>query len=159
MENILNTKIFIALPLFTTPQQASLLLLLCLFSDLITGLLASWIEFKNNTLITNTEKRYFIESKKLRLTAVKFTTYAMGILGAWGIEIIFFTKKISLDYIITKDLTLTTFVIGYCCMVEMYSIFFENIKRMGFDIIQKTKTMISEVWKLYKTIKNGSANN
>lgn len=143
----------------TTSQQAAIFLLICIILDFVTGILASWIEYMNDPLLLIAKKKYVIESKKLRLTAVKFSSYAIGILGAWCIETIFFTKRITLEYITTKDLTLTAFVIGFFCMVELYSIFFENIRRMGFDIIQKTKNIISEVSKLYKTIINGHTYN
>lgn len=100
-----------------------------------------------------------IESAKLRLTAVKFTCYAMGVLGAWGIETVFLIQKIPSGYISTENMTFTTIVVGFFCAIEIYSIFFENIKRMGFDIVQKIKNIASVSWKLYKIIKNGPSDN
>lgn len=140
-----------------TPHHAILLLLFCLITDFITGLIASWIE-NNKKADLPPHNENIIKSAKLRLTAIKFVSYSLGILGAWGIETIFLIKKIPSGYISTTELTLTTYVIGFFITIEVYSVFFENIKRMGFDIIQKSKIIINEIWKFYKTLKNGSEN-
>ncbi|PZR24451.1 MAG: hypothetical protein DI539_00300 [Flavobacterium psychrophilum] len=150
---------FISNPIiFTSSEQQIILLFLCIMLDFITGILASWTESKTN-LDLSQPKKYFIESAKLRLTVIKFVSYSLGILGAWGIETIFLIKKIPLVSISTKELTLTSYVVCFFCVIEIYSILFENIKRMGFDILQKSKIIISEVWKFYKTLKNGSVDN
>lgn len=143
---------FFALHLLTTSQKASLLLGFFFILDFITGILASWVEFKKSS--PNPETRYVIQSSKLRLSAVKFICYSLGILCAWGIEMVFVIKKIPSGSISTQNLTLTTVVIAFFCVIEFYSIFFENIKRMGFDIIHKVKKISSDGWKLYKNIKN-----
>lgn len=144
--------LLIAFPILTTSQKAALLLGIFFILDFITGILASWIEFRKTN--SGTGKKYVIQSSKLRLSAVKFICYALGILCAWGIEIVFVIKKIPSGSISTQNLTFTTVVIAFFCVIEFYSIFFENIKRMGFDVIQKVKKISSEGWKLYKTIKN-----
>lgn len=146
--------LFFCIPILvlTTSQKAVILLGLFFILDFITGILASWVEFMKTN--SNSEKRYLIQSSKLRLSAVKFICYALGILCAWGIEIVFVIKKIPSGSISTQNLTFTTVVIAFFCAIEFYSIFFENIKRMGFDIILKVKKISSESWKLYKTIKN-----
>lgn len=140
-----------------TPHQAILLLLFCLITDFITGLIASWIENNKKADLPHHNEN-IIKSAKLRLTAIKFVSYSLGILGAWGIETIFLIKKIPSGYISTTELTLTTYVIGFFITIEVYSVFFENIKRMGFDIIQKSKIILNEIWKFYKTLKNGHEN-
>lgn len=154
MHRLIKSLFIVVIPLLTIPQQSGLLLLFSIILDFITGILANWIEMRKNKISVQSGK-FFIESAKFRLTAVKIGCYSMGILGTWGIETIFFIQKIPSGYIATKNLTLTTYVIGFFCMIELYSIFFENVKRMGFDIIQKTKTISSEAWKFYKIIKNG----
>jgi phage-related holin len=142
----------IIFPSLTTSQKAVILLGIFFILDFITGILASWIEVKKTN--STTRKKYVIQSSKLRLSAVKFICYALGILCAWGIEIVFVIKKVPSGSISTQNLTFTTVVIAFFCVIEFYSIFFENIKRMGFDVIQKVKKISSEAWKLYKTIKN-----
>lgn len=141
----------VVLPVFTTSQKAVLLLGMFVIADFITGILASWAEFKKKDEWQ--EKKYLIESSKLRLSGVKFICYALGILCAWGIEIVFVIKEIPAGHISTENLTITTIVIAFFCMIEFYSIFFENVKKMGFDIIQKVKKISSEGHKLYKNIK------
>lgn len=144
-------------PVLTAPQQAIILLSVTLVLDLITGLLASWVESKKS-MNPSAKNQYIIESAKLRITAVKFSCYAMGILSAWSIETVFLIREIPSGQIATENLTITTIVTGFFCMIELYSIFFENIKRMGFDIIQKISAMTTEGWKIYKLIKNGPSN-
>lgn len=148
-------KLLILFPcilILTTSQKAVILLGIFFILDFITGILASWIEVKKTN--STAGKKYVIQSSKLRLSAVKFICYALGILCAWGIEIVFVIKKVPSGSISTQNLTFTTVVIAFFCVIEFYSIFFENIKRMGFDVIQKVKKISSEAWKLYKTIKN-----
>lgn len=144
--------LFPCILILTTSQKAVILLGIFFILDFITGILASWIEVKKTN--STAGKKYVIQSSKLRLSAVKFICYALGILCAWGIEIVFVIKKVPSGSISTQNLTFTTVVIAFFCVIEFYSIFFENIKRMGFDVIQKVKKISSEAWKLYKTIKN-----
>lgn len=139
----------------TTAQKACILLGFFFVLDFITGILASWVEFKKVLpLVPSSGKRYVISSTKLRLSGVKFITYAFGIICAWGIEVVFVLREIPTGKITTHDLTFTTIVIAFFCAIEFYSIFFENIKRMGFDIIHKVKTIVKSGWNLYKDVKD-----
>lgn len=145
----------VTIPVLSTATMAMILLGGFFLLDFITGVLASWVEFKKTLpLVPGSGKRYVIQSSKLRLSAVKFICYASGILVAWGIETVFVIKEIPTGHISTKNLTLTTVVIAFFCAIEVYSIFFENIKRMGFDIIQKVKTISKTGWGLYKSVKD-----
>lgn len=141
----------------TTPQKAIILLAILFILDFITGIGASWVEFrKTKTVVPGSGKRYLIQSSKLRLSAVKFVTYGLVILIAHGLEWTFAIKEFELHPKFQK-MTLTTIAIAFCCGIEIYSILFENIKRMGFDIIEKIKTISKSGWDLYKTIKNGNS--
>lgn len=159
MLETINPQFTVLNPVLTIPLQAGILLILSIIVDFITGILASCIEFKKSKDTFSDKPKYIIESAKLRLTAVKFGCYTMGILGAWGVETVFLIQKIPSGYISTENLTLTTIVIGFFCSIEIYSIFFENIKNMGFDIVQRIKIIASVIWKLYKIIKNGPSDN
>lgn len=139
----------------TKVQQGIIFLGLVIVLDFVTGIAASWIEFKKGDK-TPGQKQYVIESAKLRLTVVKFIFYSIGILSARAIEVIFLLRKIPSSQISIEDLTLTAIITGFFSIIEIYSILFENIKRMGFDIIQKTKIIAIASWKLYNTLKNGS---
>ncbi|MCO6147534.1 phage holin family protein [Flavobacterium sp. NRK1] len=148
----------IVIPVLTTPQKAIILLGLFFTLDFITGICASYIEFKKNILpLPGSEKQYVLQSAKLRLSVIKFITYGLAIIIAYAIEWTFIIGEFEPHSKLQK-MTLTTFVIAFCCTIEIYSIFFENIKRMGFDIIQKVKNISKEGWKLYKTITNDNNN-
>lgn len=140
-----------SMPVFTTPQKAIILLGVLFTLDFITGIWGNWIEFKKDwpiDQITGRRER-LIKSAKLRLSAVKFGTYAIMILGAYGIEWVFTPGEFEPHERLQK-MTLTTIVIAFCCVIELYSIVFENFKRMGFDVVKKVK----KIWSLYKSIKD-----
>lgn len=142
----------IVVPAFTTPQKALILLAGLFIGDFITGIWASWIEFKKALPVTpGSGKRYVIQSSKLRLSAVKFGTYGFMILTGYGLEWAFVPGEFEPHERLAK-MTITTFVIAFCCAVEAYSIVFENVKRMGFDVIQKIKNITG----VYKSIKKES---
>jgi len=137
-----------------TPLKALILLGVFFAMDFLTGLGASYIEFKNDVShYPDDEKRYLLSSSKFRLSIVKFITYGLAALIARGIEWAFIPGEFETNEHLNK-MTLTTIVIGICCAIEIYSILFENIKRMGFDIIQKIKTISNEGWRFYKYLKN-----
>lgn len=94
-------------------------------------------------------KRYVIQSSKLRLSAVKFITYGLVTLVARGVEWVFVAQEFEPHTSLNK-MTLTTMAIGFCCAVEVYSIIFENIKRMGFDIIEEVKKIYKKVMSIKK---------
>ncbi|WP_330444209.1 phage holin family protein [Flavobacterium sp. C4GT6] len=139
----------------STSQKSGLFLGILFVIDFATGIGASWVEFKKAApLVSASGKRYLIQSSKLRLSVVKFVFYGLWILVWWCVENIFVIKQIPSGHISTENLTLTTYAIAILCIIEIYSIFFENVKCMGFDIIQKIKIISRSGWGLYKTIKN-----
>jgi len=142
------------MPVLTTPQKA-LILLGCLFvADFITGILASWVEFKKSLpVLPGSGKRYVIQSAKLKLSGVKFIIYGLGSLIAAGIEWVFIAQEFE-PHKALKKLTLTAIVIGFFCVIEIYSIVFENFKRMGFDVIQEIKKIFKSGRDIYKTVNN-----
>lgn len=146
---------FVALSEMTTTQKTLLLLAVLFIFDFITGVWASYAEFKKSLPVTpGSGKRYVFSSAKMRLSAVKFITYGMGVIVSFFVESIFVIQEFEPSHISTQKLTLTTVVTLFFCSIEFYSIFFENIKRMGFDIIQKVKNIFRDGWGLYKSVKN-----
>lgn len=145
----------LTLPVFTTPQKALILLGGLFVLDFITGIWGNWIEFKRDWPIdpVTGKRERLIKSDKLRLSAVKFGTYCIMILGAYGIEWVFSPGEFEPHSRLQK-MTLTTIVIAFCCFIELYSIVFENLKRMGFDVVQRVKNIAASGWTLYKSIKN-----
>lgn len=143
------------LPLLTTTEKTLLFLGFLFVADFITGVAASWVEFRKSLpVLPGSGKRYVFSSSKMRLSGVKFITYGMGIVTAYALECIFLIKEFEPEALATQKLTLTTIVTLFFCTIEFYSIFFENIKRMGFDIIQKVKTITKAGWGLYKDVKD-----
>lgn len=152
---VFKLPIVLTAPLYTTVEMACGILAILFLIDFITGILASWVEFKRvPPLIPASDKKYLIQSAKLRMSGVKFICYALAILCAWMLETVFMIKEIPTGHISTQNLTLTTIVIAFFCLIEFYSIFFENMKRAGFDIIQKIKNISRSGWGVYKSIIN-----
>jgi len=138
----------------STPQKALILLGVLFALDFATGIAASWVEFKKSLpVLPASGKRYVLQSSKLRLSAVKFVTYGMVVIVAYGLEWVFVMQEFEPSTKLQK-MSLTTIAIAFCCAIEFYSIFFENTKRMGFDIIQKVKNISKSGWDLYKSVKN-----
>jgi len=119
-------------------------------------LAASCIEFRKSRKKPERGKKYVIESSKMRLSAVKFSTYGMGILIAYGLEWVFILEDFNLHSNLHK-ISLSTLITAFFCVIEFYSIFFENVRRMGFDIIQKIKNISHKGWDIYNTIKNNES--
>lgn len=156
LDVVISMPIVVTAPLYTTAEMACGILASFFVIDFITGIVASWVEFKRvPALIPTSDKRYLIQSAKLRMSGVKFICYVLAILCAWMFETVFMIKEIPTGHISTQNLTLTTIVIAFFCLIEFYSIFFENIKRAGFDIIEMIKKISHSGWGVYKSIKNG----
>ena len=140
---------------FSPVQKALGLFLLFLALDFVTGILASYFEKKEaEKKDPSLKEKDLISSEKLKMSLVKFSTYIIGILGCWLLESVFFLKKISLNSISDKELTLTLICIGFCCIIEFYSIVFENFKRMGFDVRKKVMTIVKNVKKTKEEIES-----
>jgi hypothetical protein len=140
----------------TINVQLALLVLFILMSiDFITGIGASYFERKEllKTLeggeLKKLKETNLISSQKLKLSGIKFIFYMTFILVAFIIESVFFIKSFDLSFSEAK-LTLSIIVILFCCGVEIYSIIFENFKKMGFDVT----AMFLKIFKKYKSLKS-----
>jgi phage-related holin len=139
----------VSFALFSNLQLALLLMLTSFVLDFATGILASWIEQKNNP---KKIKVYLIESAKLRKSVVKATSYAIFILMVYFIEKTFFLKMISIESVSTQKLTVTTIAVAFCLAIEFFSVI-ENLKRAGFDLIGSFKKMVKNIKNLIATVK------
>lgn len=137
------TGVLVSIPMiavpFLTNLQLSFVLLFGLFlADFGTGILASYYvkreEEKTNPAL---KEENLISSEKAKYSVVKALAYTMSSLGVYFIEKIFFIKTFRIDSISEKDLTITLIWVGFCSAIEFYSIFFENFKKMGFDLRKK----------------------
>ena len=146
---VITGSFLVAVSVLTSVQKALILLLIFFVIDFITGIIASWREKKDKEKIDPTIKEQsLISSEKLKLSAVKAFTYTSAILGVWGIEKAFFIRTFKFENVSTEDLTITLIFVGFCCVIEFYSIVFENFKRMGFDISKKALSVIRHVKKI-----------
>ncbi|URM37129.1 hypothetical protein [Flavobacterium anhuiense] len=89
-----------------------------------------------------------VESGRLRLSLLKMTMYMFAIIGAKTIQSMFKIKPFAFSFS-EADWTLTIIVISICCVFEAHSIFIENFKALGYDLIDK----IFSVFGTYKEIK------
>jgi len=138
---------------FSTFQYTLILLGVLFVADFATGIMASYFEFKKAKQVTPEDGGLFIQSQKLRLSGAKLISYGLGIIVAYWIEFIFINGDFKISNSI-KNLTLSTIVAMFFCSIEIYSIFFENFKRMGFDLLAKFKKIFSTGVEIVDTIKN-----
>lgn len=127
----------IAISTTIDPQKSILFLCLLFVIDFATGITGSYVEWnKTDRKIT------LISSEKLRMSAVKLFTYFSGILVVYGVELVFFEKHFNFKSITDKDFTITSIAIAFFCAIEIYSIVFENFKKMGFDVLANIKKIV-----------------
>ncbi|MFC2110495.1 phage holin family protein [Bacteroidota bacterium] len=147
---VLSAPILISLPVLTQMQQAVWLLFWLMLSDFATGILAAWFEKskaeKNDPKI---KEQSLISSEKLKKSGFKILLYVCSILAIDQAQKVFKLKPFNLSFS-DLELSITLVVIFFWCLVEFYSIVFENFKRMGFDVAKK----ISNVFTTVKNIKS-----
>ncbi|EJL66322.1 hypothetical protein [Flavobacterium sp. CF136] len=149
-------------------KQVLMLLGVLLIIDFLTGILVSFkiakdAAKKKGQFATKdtTDHKYFarllfkikfyynvIESEKLRLSLLKMTMYMFAIIGTKTIQSMFKIKSFLLSFSDEKW-TITIVVIAICCVFEVHSIVMENVKKLGYDLIDK----IFSVFRSYKEIK------
>lgn len=150
-------------------KQALLLLAGLILIDFVTGLLVSFKiskeEAKKNgqyaTKETTKQKLFgrilfkikfyhdVIESGRLRLSLLKVTMYMFFIIGAKTIQMMFKIKPFEFSWS-EVQWTITTITIAVCAAIEVKSIVFENIKKLGYDFLDK----VFSLFKTYKEIKD-----
>lgn len=134
----------------TTTKKAIAFLVVLMIFDFATGIGASYSRKKKREKENpNIEKLPLISSEKLKKSGVKFLLYSMTILTSYFMGIIFELKTFELS-ISDLQLNLCIGVIAFWCLVECYSIFFENFKDMGLDI----KSIVRKLTGLIKFFKD-----
>lgn len=135
-------------------QKALAALFFFLVVDFITGIIASYFRKREaEKLDPSLKDKDLISSEKLKLSLVKLSTYIISILGCWIMESVFFLKTISISSISDKELTITLICIGFCCVIELWSIIFENFKDMGFDVVKRFNAVVRGVKKMISETK------
>lgn len=140
------------------------LLLGLMVIDFITGISASYYERKSKLKTfkdSGDEIEYailksenLISSEKLKMSGVKFALYGVTSLVAHAIQNIFLIKNFNLNFT-ELDFTITIVVISFWCIVEFYSIVFENFKKMGFDVVK----IALNIFNKYKSTKDEVTSN
>jgi len=150
--SLYTNKGFFLMPIGAVPLVVSLKASICLLMGLTaldfgTGIGASWCNKRNAEKADPTlEKKQLISSEKLKLSVAKMVMYSSAILLSHFIEKIFFIKSFNLEFS-EKEFTITVFVVGFLCMIELYSVIFENFKAMGFDVLK----IVSKIFHTYKS--------
>jgi hypothetical protein len=138
----------ITLAALSTVQLSLIFLFVAFTFDFMTGIFASWSEWKNKKLKVNT---YLIESVKLRKSIGKAITYMAVISFTYGLELLFFIKSFNVS-VSDKEITITLVAVGVCIAIEFFSVL-ENAKRSGFDLIAKINSVAKSVWKIIRNVK------
>lgn len=160
----------VALPTFagvaalSTETKAWYFLLAVYTIDFVTGIIASYYE----NLLKEKEKPYYIKikdsnilvrflfkleffvanisSQKLRKSLIKAIGYVLFILLFFTVQHIFKIKSWTFTSVSHLEWNLTLAAQAGCIGAEIWSILFENLKRMGFDIV-KILTGMSKTYK------------
>lgn len=129
--------VIVPLTMVQSTAMAVKLLLFLMCNDFFTGVLASYFEHKKQN-----KDGFFITSEKLKKTGVKFLLYSLTIITAFFLQEIFKIKTFTL-LISDMKFNLVIGVVGFWCIVECYSIFFENFPKMGIDIKNTIRKIVS----------------
>lgn len=97
-----------------------------------------------------------ISSEKLRKSVIKAIGYALFILLAYAIQHLFGIKTWKFDSFSHVEWSLTLLAQAICIGFEIWSILFENFKRMGLDLIDMFLNIFSRYKEVKKEIKEDS---
>ena len=137
-------------------QVSLALFFVLLFFDFLTGVLASYTEWKKLEKKTKffKDRKDGFTSEKWRLSLVKTITYLALILLVHLAEKTFQIKPFELQYTEIKLVTITLIAIAISCGIEFYSIFFENLPRAGFSIEDESMKAFNKVKSIFTKVKN-----
>lgn len=147
---VLCLPLAMSLPVFNQTHQALWFLFWLMVGDFGTGILASRVEKKKLEEINpGLRKQSLISSEKLKKSGYKILLYVSTILVVYQAQNTFKLKTFHLSF---SELELSAFLITvlFWCVVEFYSIVFENFKKMGFDVLDKFNKMV-DVFKAGKS--------
>lgn len=148
-KGFLLAPVIVPVTMAKTTGLAIELLIFLMITDFFTGVVGNYFE------IRKTDKKAglvdIISSEKLKRSGVKFMLYSLTIITAFFLQRIFQLKTFTL-LVSDMKLNLVIGVIGFWCVVECYSIFFENFKKMGIDV----KATIKKITDLVTFLKEKS---
>jgi phage-related holin len=129
-------------------KSVIILLISLMIADFATGILASYTIWKKEHA-GKLEKPRLISSQKLIKSGYKIFFYFSIIIVSYAIEKIFFINTFSFSFSIA-NFTVTTMATAFLCLIELFSIFVENLPKIGFDVIEMTK----KIYKKFITTKS-----
>ena len=124
-------------------------------SDLVTGLLASYYEWKKS----DHKDRWFFgkgegfSSDKAKKMGVKLAVYLLVPQLLINLQTTLLLKNFKYSRISDAEFELATCVVLFFCLIEGFSIFHENLPKCGFDlwgIVKKILGFAKEVKKEFK---------
>lgn len=134
---ILLPPVFLALKILPNTIMAGYLLLFLMFIDMWTGIEVS--RLKRNDMIKQGIKpvdKYLFNSTLAKRSIAKFIFYGTGCITAWSLQQIVEFRTISVFFTDLK-LTVTLVTVLAFIVIELYSIFFENLPKLGCDIYER----------------------
>ncbi|WP_372744296.1 phage holin family protein [Lutibacter sp.] len=143
--------IAISLPVLSTKQHVGLMLAILMIVDFATGFAVSKKNKKEAEKLKpelKTENTFSSETFKVK-TGIKLFLYMSTIFIAYWAENVLKINPFNFSFS-TLEFTITIVIMCIWMIVEMYSIFFENVKKLGFDILGsfgKIKRIWSELKK------------
>lgn len=137
-------------------KAAAWMLFWLFFGDLITGVAASYFDWKKSA---KKDKWFFgrgegFSSEKFKKMFVKAIVYTITPLAVNKFQHTYFIKNIKYESISDAEITVATFFILIFCINEGFSIFHENLPRCGFNLIDRIKKIAKVFWSTKKEISN-----
>lgn len=147
----------IAPPIMIAPAVdfygAVTILVVLFLSDFVTGVLASYFDWKKDE---NKKERWFFgkgegfSSDKFKKMFVKGIVYLAFPYFLLKFQEVFMIKNVKYETLSTAEFDLATLCILIFCMIEGFSIVHENLPRCGINIFSIIKKMLG----MYKETKN-----
>jgi len=153
---IMTTIPVIAVSQVVRYEAVWFLLIWFFMADLITGLLASYYEWKES----NHKDRWFFgkgegfSSDKAKKMGVKLVVYLLVPQMLINLQTTLLIKNFKYATISDAEFELATMVVLLFCLIEGFSIFHENLPKCGFDLWKSIKNMIGFYKKVKKEIKD-----
>lgn len=148
---LLTTIPVIAVSQVVSYESVWYLLIWFFLSDLVTGLLASYFEWKES----DHKDRWFFgkgegfSSDKAKKMGVKLVVYLLVPQLLINLQTILLLKNFKYASISDAEFELATVVVLFFCLIEGFSIFHENLPKCGFDLWKNIRKMIG----FYKEVK------
>jgi hypothetical protein len=157
---------FVAVSNLSTLNTAWIVLFIVYIIDFITGIIASFVErIKKEKEAQKVDKFTFIEkviyffdnisSDKIKHSLIKAVGYTIFIFCSYAIEHAFQIKPFSFSFS-NLDWNLTLVALAAAISIEVWSILFENLKRIGFDIVKSGLGIFIKVRSIKEKIEENS---